>query len=38
MVSLPEGEPVRVIDDEGDLLAVYSRTGDISRAEVVLSQ
>jgi tRNA pseudouridine55 synthase len=38
MVSLPEGEPVRVVDDDGDLLAVYCREGDTCRAEVVLSQ
>jgi hypothetical protein len=29
---------VRVIDDDGDLLAVYCREGDTCRAEVVLSQ
>jgi tRNA pseudouridine55 synthase len=38
MVSLPEGEPVRVMNDAGDLLAVYSRAGDTCRAEVVLAQ
>jgi tRNA pseudouridine55 synthase len=38
MVSLPEGEPVRVVDDDGDLLAVYCREGETCRAEVVLSQ
>ena len=37
LVSLPEGEPVRVLDEAGDLLAVYTRAGDSCRAEVVLA-
>jgi tRNA pseudouridine55 synthase len=38
MMSLPEGQPVRVLDESGDLIAVYARTGDTCRAEVVLAQ
>ncbi|MGF1617655.1 MAG: tRNA pseudouridine(55) synthase TruB [Acidimicrobiia bacterium] len=38
LVSLPEGVPVRVLDEAGDLLAVYTRSGDSCRAEVVLAQ
>jgi tRNA U55 pseudouridine synthase TruB len=34
--GMPEGVPVRVENDAGDLLAVYRRDGDASRPEVVL--
>ncbi len=36
LVSGPEGEPFAVKDEEGELLAVYSRVGDQARPEVVL--
>jgi hypothetical protein len=36
-MSLPEGEPVKVLDESGGLLAVYTRAGDTCRAEVVLA-
>lgn len=38
MVGVPEGRPVRVLDDDGDLLAVYTRSGDTCRPEVVLDR
>jgi tRNA pseudouridine55 synthase len=37
LMSLPEGEPVKVLDESGGLLAVYTRAGDTCRAEVVLA-
>lgn len=37
MISAPEGRPVRVLNDKGELLAVYTRTGESARPEVVLS-
>ena len=36
MGAMPEGEPFRVLDPSGVLLAVYSRQGDQARPEVVL--
>lgn len=36
MGEMPEGEPFRVLDTSGALLAVYSRHGDQARPEVVL--
>lgn len=38
MSSIPEGRPVRVLDESGDLIAVYSRSGEICRSEVVLAR
>jgi tRNA pseudouridine55 synthase len=37
MLDAPEGVPVRVVDSEGSLLAVYRRSGEHSRPEVVLA-
>lgn len=36
LLSGPEGEPFSVKNEEGELLAVYSRVGDQARPEVVL--
>ncbi len=36
LVSIPEGVSVRVIDPDGELIAVYVREGDQARPEVVL--
>ena len=36
LVQIPESVPVRVLDQSGDLLAVYQREGEQARAEVVL--
>jgi tRNA pseudouridine55 synthase len=36
ILSMPEEEAVRVLDEDGTLLAVYSRSGDSCRPEVVL--
>ncbi len=36
MIAAPEGRPYRVLDEEGSLIAVYSRTGREARPEVVL--
>jgi len=36
LVSIPEGVSVRVIDPDGELIAVYVRQGDQARPEVVL--
>lgn len=37
MVEAPENEAVRVLDESGDLIAVYRREGDQARPEVVLA-
>ena len=37
MVEAPEMEAVRVLDESGDLIAVYRREGDQARPEVVLA-
>jgi len=37
MVDAPENAPVRVLDESGDLIAVYRREGDQARPEVVLA-
>lgn len=37
MVDVPENEAVRVLDQSGDLIAVYRRQGDQARPEVVLA-
>ncbi len=37
LVGIPSEQPVRVINEAGDLIAVYRRTGDVCRAEVVLA-
>jgi len=36
LTSAPEGAPFRVLDESGQLLAMYSRLGDTARPEVVL--
>lgn len=36
MMSIAEGKAVRILNTNGDLIAVYSRTGDSCRPEVVL--
>jgi len=36
MGGTPEGEPFRVLDPQGSLIAVYTRTGEQVRPEVVL--
>ena len=36
MLDTPEGVPVRVVNSEGSLLAVYRRSGEQSQPEVVL--
>jgi tRNA pseudouridine55 synthase len=36
MGETPEGEPFRVLDPQGSLIAVYTRLGDQARPEVVL--
>lgn len=36
MMSITEGEAVRVLNTDGELVAVYSRTGETCRPEVVL--
>jgi hypothetical protein len=37
MVTAPDQSPVRVLDESGELLAVYSRDGEHARPEVVLA-
>jgi hypothetical protein len=37
MVAAPDHSVVRVLDQEGDLIAVYRRDGDQARPEVVLA-
>lgn len=37
MTDIPESSPVRILDPDGAMIAVYSRSGDTSRAEVVLA-
>ncbi len=37
MIEAPEHAPVRVLDESGDLIAVYRREGDQARPEVVLA-
>ncbi len=36
MTEIPEAMPVRVLDPDGNLIAVYVRSGDTCRAEVVI--
>jgi tRNA pseudouridine55 synthase len=36
LIEAPEGQPVRVLDGEGDLLAIYRRDGESARPEVVI--
>lgn len=36
MTEIPEAMPVRVLDPDGHLIAVYARSGDTCRAEVVI--
>ncbi len=38
LMTAPEGVPFRVVDEADSLLAVYRRTGDQARPEVVLAQ
>lgn len=37
MISIPEGTPVRILGSSGDLIAVYRRSGETCRPEVVLA-
>lgn len=37
MIQAPEQVPVRVLDEDGELIAIYRRDGDQARAEVVLA-
>lgn len=37
LAQVPEGTPVAVLDESGDVIAVYSRSGRQSRPEVVLA-
>jgi tRNA U55 pseudouridine synthase TruB len=37
MVNAPDRSAMRVLDEEGELLAVYRREGDHARPEVVLA-
>jgi hypothetical protein len=37
MVTAPDQSPVRVLDEAGELLAVYWRDGEHVRPEVVLA-
>ncbi len=36
MTEIPEATPVRVLDPQGNMIAVYTRSGDTCRAEVVI--
>lgn len=36
MLEIPAGRPARILNEDGDLIAIYVREGDICRPEVVL--